>query len=219
MTVRKRKDGRWQVDFVYTANDRTRRRCKQAAKGARNRSEALAWEAKRRQELERAPASPIVIPPLFRDFAPEFLQAMRTANKPSEVQSKEAMLRLYLVPAFGALRVNEIGARVVETAKVSWALYGASSKTINNRLICLGKALSTAKEWGLLATLPTIRKCRVEEKELDFLTPAESARLVAAADPGMWRIWRRSPRSLTAASHLVHHARRVPSLQDNARIP
>lgn len=185
MTVRKRGDGRWQYSFQW-GPEGNRRRARGACKGARNRSEALDFERKEKTKLELRGGAPAARAPLFEAFAPEFLQAMAASNKPSEVQSKESIIRLYLVPAFGALRLDQVGARQIETAKAEW-LTGAAAKTVNNRLTCLHKLLDTAKEWGLLSTVPAIRWCRTEERELDFYTAEESARLLAAAE-WPWRV-------------------------------
>ena len=195
MSVRKRKEKRreegdkeyswWETSFMYGPPG-ARRRCKESCKGARNRSEALAYETRRKAELERTMAAPAGKVPTFEDFAKEFLTACKASNKPSEIESKEAILRLYLVEEFGKLMLDRVGARQIAKAKAEW-LELATPKTVNNRLTVLNKLLTTAKEFGLIAVVPKIAWCRVEEQELDFYTAEESARLLDAAEPGTWR--------------------------------
>lgn len=185
MSVRKRGDGRWQYSFQW-GPEGDRKRARGACRGARNRSEALDFERKQKAELELRGGAPGARAPLFRDFAPEFLQAMKASNKPSEIQSKESIIRLYLAPEFGDLRLHQIDARLIECSKAGW-LENATPKTVNNRLTVLGKLFSTAKDWGLISTAPKIRWCRVEERELDFYTAEESARLLEAAE-WPWRV-------------------------------
>lgn len=182
MSVRKRKDGRWQLDIVYR-RDGVRYRQREAAKVA-NRSEALAKERTRRQELESAPTT---VPILFRDFAGEFLHTYAIVNnKPSEVDSKRAILRLHLVPHFGEMRLDRIGDQEIERFKALKLEQGRKPKTVNNYLTVLGKLLAVAKKWKRIAAVPEIAWLKVPESEIDFLAFDEAPRLLAGADPE-WR--------------------------------
>lgn len=68
MSVRPRREGKWkwwEISFTYRDRDGTPKRVKEAAKGARNRSQALAYETKRKAEVERKGAAPTGKVPLF----------------------------------------------------------------------------------------------------------------------------------------------------------
>jgi hypothetical protein len=109
MSVRKRKDGRWQISFYYVrGGERVRHR--EAVPGAKNRSEALAYESRRRAELEAGAALlPQAGAPAFDEFAEEFLDVYAAANnKPSEIDSKTRILNRHLKPFFGNLRLDRI---------------------------------------------------------------------------------------------------------------
>jgi integrase len=48
--------------------------------------------------------------------------------------------------------------------------------------------LSLAVEWGRLRALPQVGFLRVKKPEIDFFTFDEAAQLLAATDPGPWRV-------------------------------
>ena len=100
--------------------------------------------------------------PRFEAFARDFLATYaKNNNKPSEVRSKDAILRVHLVPAFGKLRLDAIGPKEVETYKVRKLTEGSSPKSVNNHLTVLRRVLALAVEWGKLRTVPVIRWLRV----------------------------------------------------------
>jgi integrase len=56
-----------------------------------------------------------------------------------------------------------------------------SAKSINNHLTVLRRSLACAVEWELIASVPLVKWMKVPKPEFDFLTRAESERLLAAA--------------------------------------
>jgi hypothetical protein len=80
-----------------------------------------------------------------------------TNNKPSEVNAKETILRVYLLPEFGELRLDQIGSPELEAYKAKKLRTGRPRKSINNHLTVLRKILSTAVEWRLLQSIPRIQ--------------------------------------------------------------
>lgn len=187
MSVRKRKDGRWQISFYY-AQCGKRVRHREAVPGARNRSEALAYESRRRAELQ---ASAAILAqantPHFNEFAQEFLDVYAAANnKPSEVHSKTTILERHLKPFFGHMRLDRIEVQHLDGFKAKQRKAGLKHKTINNQLTVLGKLLNVAKEWHRIASAPRIGFLTTADPEFDFLDFDEAARLVEAADP-MWQ--------------------------------
>lgn len=63
---------------------------------------------------------------------------------------------------------------------------GVSAKTVNNEIIVLAHALSTAVQWGLLESAPKVRPLKSALPEIEFLTEEELARLLSKA-PDFWR--------------------------------
>ena len=165
--------------------------CRTTSKG-----EALAFEAKVRNRM-LAKAGDSRRPPFFCDFADEFLSTYAMANnKPSEVASKKNSLDKHLKPAFGHLRLNEIGAEQIEKYKavklsgeyidfdlgnLCEPIKSLSPKSINNHLICLAKLFAVAVEWGKLERAPKVKLLKVGETDFDFLDFAEADRLQQAA--------------------------------------
>lgn len=183
MSASKRKDGRWQISFYYVkAGERIRHR--EAALGAKNRSEALAYERRRRAELESGAA--ILTQsnsPIFGEFAQEFLDVYATANnKPSEVDSKNMILKRHLKPFFGHMRLDQIDIRHIDAFKAKQRKTGLKHKTINNQLTVLGKLFNVAKDWRFITSAPRVGFLATAEPEFDFLDFDEAIRLVNAAD-------------------------------------
>ncbi|MDI3289626.1 site-specific integrase [Polyangium sp. 15x6] len=186
MSVRKRKDGRWQVSFYYMRGGE-RMRHREAATGAKNRSEALAYERRRRAELEAGAALQAqASAPLFSDFAQEFLDVYAAANnKPSEIESKRMILDRHLKPFFGHLRLDRVDTQHIDAFKAKQRKAELAHKTINNQLTVLGKLFNVAKEWRRVASVPRIGFLPTAEPEFDFLDFEEATRLAEAAEPNI----------------------------------
>ncbi|EYF06041.1 tyrosine-type recombinase/integrase [Chondromyces apiculatus] len=184
MTVRKR-GGTWQIDaVVWRGGERVRIRKNVDVK---TRNEALILEQQERAKVQQRAKQVTGRAPLFGDFGKEFLETYAyTNNKPSEVETKEAILRLHLRPFFGELRLDVIGPQHIERFKAQQLRAELSPKTVNNQLTVLRKVLAVAKEWGQLVALPPLRLLNAPEPEFDFLTFDEAERLVQGAEPE-WR--------------------------------
>jgi integrase len=125
--------------------------------------------------------------PRFATFAEQFVSTYAvTNNKHAEVISKRKILRVHLVPAFGDLRLDQVGIAEIEEYKAGKLTAGLAKKTINNHLTVLRKLLSTAVEWRLLSTVPPIKWLRAPASEFDFLTFEEADRLITGAEDE-WR--------------------------------
>ena len=138
-------------------------RHREAAPGARNRSEALAYENRRRAELEAGAAIlGQVNAPLFGEFAQEFLDVYAGVNnKPSEIDSKNMILKRHLKPFFGHMRLDHIDAQQVNAFKAKQRKVGLKHKTINNQLTVLGKLLNVAIKWRRITTSSISTKPRI----------------------------------------------------------
>jgi integrase len=124
----------------------------------------------------------------FGEFGIEFLKTYATANnKLSEVETKERILRVHLIPAFGDLLLAEIGPEAIERYKADKLRENLNPKTVNNHLTVLRRALGVAREWGFLQQVPRVKQLRVARPEFRFLSFADADRLVDAAEAGQWR--------------------------------
>lgn len=179
--------GHWFVDLRWE-RERIRRRSPVDTKRG-----ALDFERRLRQQLldgtfeidkEVEPTQEI---PTFAAFAVEFLSTYaRANNKPSEIHSKETMLRVHLTPAFGKLKLTEVDMRSIERYKAKKLDSGLSPKSVNNTLTCLRRMLVLAMEWGLLKELPRVKWLKAPKPEFDFLDFEEAERLLKHADEE-WR--------------------------------
>ena len=82
--------------------------------------------------------------PTLEQFAPRFIEGHAKANrlKPSGIASKTAILRVYLIPAFGGRRLDAIKNEDVQRLKAQ--LVSKSPKTVNNVLTVLSVLLKKA---------------------------------------------------------------------------
>jgi integrase len=125
--------------------------------------------------------------PTLAEFEKEFISNYAEANnKLSEVQTKKSAIKNHLVPAFGKLKLDQIGSREIEAFKSAKIKEKKAAKSVNNYLTVLRKMLSVAQEWGLIPFVPKVKWLRVPPNKFDFLTFEEADRLMAAAD-GEWR--------------------------------
>ena len=198
MSIRRR---RWQdpktgevkdalmVDVKAVGKDGVLRRVRKVSP-MQNRRAAERLEHEVREQLLNADASHEAeeqAAPLFREFATRFLETYaKTNNKPSEVESKEMILRVHLVPAFGEVALDDIEPREIEVYKAKKLKDGLSRKSINNHLTVLRRALAIAVEWGVIKHIPAMRWLEPPPPEFDFLTFAEADRLLTAAED-QWR--------------------------------
>jgi integrase len=120
-------------------------------------------------------------------------------NRPSTIEEKELHLRLYLKPALGSVKLDEIRGEVVDRLfaglrkhrpvgkgagnkrKPGEGLRVLSPKTIRNVRATLRRILASAVEWGVIDRLPLLPRVKVVDKGWDFLTREESDTLIAAA--------------------------------------
>lgn len=151
-----------------------------ACTGARNRADALVIERARRAELEDG--APTGAPLTFAVHAEECMQVhVCVENKHSERKSKRSILDRHLLPAFGHLALDKIGALEIARFKAEQRAAGLEAKTVNNELTVLGKFLSLAVEWKRLRAAPSVGFLRVTKSEFDFLGFDEAERLLEAA--------------------------------------
>jgi integrase len=179
----------WYADVQVVGKDGRVRRV-QRTSPIQNRRAAEKLEHELREELlntheqDDAPTKDV---PRFVEFAGRFMTSYAmTNNKPSEVNAKEIVLRVHLVPEFGERRLDQIGPAEIEAYKAKKLHAKLARKSINNHLTVLRKILSTAVEWHLLQSVPQVKWLKTPPPEMDFLTYDEVERLIASA-AGEWR--------------------------------
>ena len=148
----------------------------------------LAAEQAERAHIERLlrgePDKPKQEVPTFEEFVPEFRAICRMKNKPSEVQTKESILRWHLLPAFGRLRLDRIRYAEIQDFAAKTIEKKRSKKTVNNCLTVVRRLLVVAKKRELIEAVPEIEWLKAPKPDFDFLTFDEAARLVARPTRG-----------------------------------
>jgi integrase len=194
MAIRKRtwrdKSGQarssWMIDFEHIAPNGSMTRIRKASpvqsrRGAEEHERELRAELAR-NVLERK--EPTTTPRLV-EFVDDFLAHSRANNKPSTHDEKKTVLERHLLPAMGELRLDQIGARRVETYKAAKLATGLHPKTVCNHLAILHRLLTLACEYEILTSAPRLKRLRIPDSEFDFLTFEEADRVIegAAVDP------------------------------------
>ena len=185
MTVIKR-DGRWTVDFWYEGKRYRKKSPIDTQRGAKEYERLLLQRLMQGEPLtpQTAKSEESATAPTCRSFLREWLETYaKTNNKPSEIKSKELIIRCHLSPFFGKRRVSEIGVRELERFKSAQLSKGLSPKTINNQLSVLRRALRSAQEWGVIEVVPTIKWMKAPRADFDFLDFEEAERLFDATVP------------------------------------
>jgi Phage integrase, N-terminal SAM-like domain/Arm DNA-binding domain len=164
----------WMVDVDFEHVDGRRERVRkvspvQSCRGA-ERYEREIRDALSTGEFGKEKEVQSRVVPKLSEFVPEFLETYaRVNNKFSEVETKRCTCRCHLVPFFGAMRLDTIGARDIERFKAKMIGEGYKPKTVNNSLTVLRKMLSVAVEWDHLDHVPAVKWLRVPPQRFDFL--------------------------------------------------
>src|SRR4030095_1507958 len=117
--VRPYVNGGWEVDITFRLPDGRRHRERKKAPLS-SKSGALRWgQDRERHLLQHGPERPKKEVPTLADFAPRFLDGHARANrqKPGGIAHKESVLRVHLVPHFGAYRLDTITNEDVQRLK------------------------------------------------------------------------------------------------------
>jgi integrase len=186
VTIRPYRRGGWEVDIRVVSPDGTRHQRERKHAPMSSRNVVVRWAAARERVLfERLLSTPEQPPkevPTLQAFAPRFIEGHAKANrlKPSGIASKTAILRLYLVPAFGRRRLDAIRNEDVQRLKAQ--LQCKSPKTVNNVLTVLSVLLKKAVEWEVIDRLPCpVKLPRVDKGNAAFHDVEEYERLVVVA--------------------------------------
>lgn len=180
--------GEWWVDFRFRKRRVRRRALIQTKRGADELERTIRAQLEADENAGRDPFSGPS--PHLEEFAKRWMENyVRPTNRPSTVTDKASMLRIHLLPAFGSSRLDEITTARVDALVAKLVRAGRKPKTINNILSTLHCCLSIAVEWSELKFVPKFRWQRTGEQSFRFFEPEEAERLLAAADPGFWRVF------------------------------
>lgn len=190
MSMPIRKDGpSWYVDFSYRGRRYKRRSPINSQAGAREFELRLRQRIMLGESLDDAPKITTVT--TFQEFSKRWMDNyVRANNKPSEMENKAGVLRNHLVPFFGNTSIKDIKRERVEEYKVMKLNAGLSAKTINNHLAFLAKCLNCAIDWEVIDAkdMPRIKKLKSSMKQIDFLSPSDTAQLLADRSEPMYNL-------------------------------
>lgn len=189
MPVRK-VGARWLVDIRHQG-ERYRVRSPGTTKGdAQSHETHLRRQLAEHGRLEHlsAPSAESAIP-TFSAFAERWMQVFPHAerNRASEIANKSSILRVHLLPAFGAFQLDAIGGAEIAKFKAACTARGLTAKTLNNLLSVLRCILDSAEEWEVVEKMPRIRFAQTERPDFRFLTETEAKKLVDATNDPLWR--------------------------------
>ncbi len=185
MSVRKR-GNKWMVDIVYQFPDGNTERIRKVSP-VQTRRGAEQYEREVRLSLlegtfANSGKEEEEVIPTFKEFSELFINSYAIPNnKPSEVKTKRAHLKRYLLPVFGSKPLSRIRLRDIEAFKGRLLKASLKAKTINNVLTTLNRMLRYAVELEILETVPDVRKLKTERPDFDYLQPQEAEKLLEAA--------------------------------------
>ncbi len=132
--------------------------------------------------------NPFLAPPKFAEFSERWMRDfVEPNNRPSVQRDKRIVLRLHLLPTFGALRLDEIDTAAIDALAAEKIRAGFKPKTVNNILSVLHTSLVTAVDWGALRSVPRVHWRKVPEPRYRVLTDAEEQALLRVIPDGFWR--------------------------------
>ncbi len=151
---------------------------------ASTRAQAMRWARQReayilRNGLDRDVVAGGARCPTLREFMPRFMADYVAANrlKPATRRNWEQAWTHHLLPLFGRSRLAEIGPADIQRLKRQPVAPG----TVNLLLGKLGTVLRVAREWGLIAEVPRIKKVKEPTKRPRFYDLDEYRRLIESA--------------------------------------
>lgn len=137
----------------------------------------------------------------FKDFGSQYLDGKEADGdevKPSYLQFMRYTIDGHLSRQFGTLRLNEITEQKIDEFRRTLKMPRQSGKVrsdkgVNNVLALLGKMLRTAKDKGLIATVPIVTMLKREQRAkrnkpkikadgVSCYTDAQFAKLLGAAE-------------------------------------
>jgi integrase len=191
-SIRERSPGHWQVTIAVGRDPSTGRRRRERFTVRGTRSDAQRAKRERLQERDRGLAvAPNKI--TVREWLTSWLARHHAEGHigPRAHDRYGGIVKCHLIPALGALRLQELRPDHIADAKARWlsgkgstAAQPLSGATVHKHLVVLRRALSEAVKGGIIARNPldTVSAPSVKAKmERRALTEEEIAALLAAA--------------------------------------
>jgi len=173
----------WVVDVKFQHASGAFQRVQKASPVSTRRG-AEQYERQVRDQLLRGTfGKELVEVPTLEEFKAQFLTYSANNNKPSQLYSKECILKNHLLPAFGTWRLDRLGFMDVEQYKARKLKQKLAPKTVNNHLAVLRKALALAVECGVLQHIPRVKLLRAAKSDFRFLSFEETDRFLEATEP------------------------------------
>jgi hypothetical protein len=88
----------------------------------------------------------------------------------ANLEAKESILRVHLIPELGSLPLGDVNSRAIETHKAKKLSEGLSPKTVNNPPTVLRNLLSVALEWEIIEAIPPVKWLGVPPQKFAFLS-------------------------------------------------
>lgn len=138
----------------------------------------LARGAKPKKTIEEPAKKEI---PTLNKFADLWVERYVVANrlKPSTTDDYREDLQAHLLPVLGELRLDQIDAEAVQRFKA--ARTDRMASTVNKILGRLKTMLRSAVEWGVIASVPPIKRLKEPKLEKPHYTQADDEKFLAAA--------------------------------------
>jgi integrase len=152
MSVFRREGSPYYVyDFIFKG-----RRCRGTTK-LTNRIAAGRYENNLREKLAKSRAGILdpEPPPLFKEFADQFIERTKNEMRPNTSRCYSVSLKS-LKPRFGSMRLDEITADGIERYKQSRLEQKLSPSTVNRDLACLRRILLFAIKKDVIVTTPFV---------------------------------------------------------------
>lgn len=182
MSIRQdHRTGLWKVDVSVRCIDGRVRRKRQG--GFKTQRQAARFERRLRESIRLLTYDTTPIPTL-REFAEEWMATKQSLTK-NTITTYRAMLRHYIVPELGGMRLDDIGQRAIERATAAWRAR-LRPRSINLCLSVLRTMLRTAVRWDVIEAAPHIDNVSVDDVRAPFLTLEQGDALLQAADQP-WR--------------------------------
>ena len=137
----------------------------------------------RQYELPPPSSSTTTVGPTITEFMEQWLEHVNKTRRHSTSQSYEGIVRRYVLPVIGHLRLTDLRREHVDRVLTS-AQDRLCSNTVRLLRAVLGIALHRAERWEIPGARNVVRLTdppRVEPRELGFLEAAEARLLLQAA--------------------------------------
>ena len=157
---------------------------KQHSKTFKKMSDAKKFDRQVRTDKDKGLAGPSGLNTTFEELAEQW-QTSVAHHAPATARRRDGILNMYLLPAFGPMKLPRITALVIDKVSAQWAAKGLSPYSIRTHLQVLGQIMTYAVKMDLLTRNPVNNATRrpLPPPETRSLTPEEVVALRTAIDP------------------------------------